>query len=139
MSYALLADLINRAGPEEIRQIADRDRDGVPDAAVVDAALADADDVINGYVRTKYSLPLATVPPILRTWATSIARHVLHRNGAPEHVTADYKDAVNGLKDVARGLVALPDAAGVAPAAASGGVLAEIPEAHFSQIGGWTC
>lgn len=139
MSYASLSDLINRAGAEEIRQIADRDRDGTPDATVVDAALADADDLINGYVRTKYTLPLAATPPILRTWATSIARHILHRNGAPEHVTADYKDAVNGLKDVARGMVALPDVSGTEPSPAPGGVLAEIPAAHFSQPGDWSC
>lgn len=38
MTYATLEDLIERAGAAEIRQIADRDRDGTPDPDVIDAA-----------------------------------------------------------------------------------------------------
>lgn len=139
MSYASLNDLIDRAGPEEIRQIADRDRDGTPDAAVIEAALLHADNMVNGYVGAKYTLPLASTPQILRSWATSIARYTLHRNGAPEYVTADYKDAIAALKDVARGLVALPDAAGIEPTPTSGSFLADIPDAHFSMPGDWPC
>lgn len=139
MSYATLQDLIERAGELEIRQIADRDRDGTPDPAVIEAALVHADNIVNGYVGAKYTLPLASSPPILVTWSVSIARYFLHRNGAPEHVTADYKDAVNGLKDVARGLVALPDGSGIEPAPASGSFLSEIPDAHFSGVRDWLC
>lgn len=138
MSYASQQNLIDRCGDVELRQIADHDRDGLPDAAVVAAALVDADNLINGYVATKYATPLVSTPDLVRTWAVSIARYVLHRNGAPDHVTADYKDAIAGLKDVARGLVMLPGAAGDLPAVSgAGGVLADVPPPHFGNLRGW--
>lgn len=140
MSYATLADLTSRAGETELRQIADRDRDGVPDPAVVDAALADARDAIDGYIGARYALPLAEVPPLVRVWAVAIARHILHRNGAPEHVVQDYKDAIAALKDVARGLITLPVAEGAAaPAPVAGEVLAAHPPQVFTpdRLRGW--
>ena len=140
MPYATLADLIERAGQAEILQIADRDRDGTPDPAVIAAAIEDADNVVNGYVGAKYALPLPAVPDLVRTWSVSIARHVLHRNGAPEHVAVDYKDAITALKDVARGLIALPVAVGaVPPQSTAGRVMAEHPPQVFTpgKLRGW--
>lgn len=140
MTYASLSDLIDRAGDDEIRQIADRDRDGVPDAAVIEAALADADNLINGYVAAKYATPLPSVPALVRTWAVSIARYVLHRNGAPEHVDRDYKDAVTALKDVAWGAVALPVAQDdPAPTSVAGVTMAQHPAPVFTdqKLRGW--
>ncbi|WP_102226870.1 gp436 family protein [Acidimangrovimonas sediminis] len=142
MSYATLDDLVERAGDTEIRQIADRDRDGTPDPDVIAAALSDADNMVDGYVGAKYALPLTSVPAIVITWAVSIARYTLHRNGAPDHVTADYKDAIAALKDVSRGLIALPVAAGEsAPSAVSGEVLSVSPDEVFTpqRLRGWRC
>lgn len=140
MNYASLDDLTERAGADELRQIADRDRDGVPDPDVVAAALAAADNLVNGHVGSRYTLPLPSVPDLVRTWATSIARYVLHRNGAPEHVQQDYKDAVAALKDVGRGLIVLPVETGeTAPEAATGRVMAEHPDQVFTpaRLRGW--
>lgn len=140
MPYATLADLEERAGDVELRQIADRDRDGTIDAEVVQAALEDADNQINGYVAVKYTTPLASVPPIVVTWAVSIARYVLHRNGAPEHVVRDYKDAIAALKDVSAGRLALPVPAGSAePAVQADGVMAVHPTQVFTpdKMRGW--
>lgn len=140
MTYATLDDLIERAGDVEIRQIADRDRDGTPDPEVIAAALDDADNLINGYVAVKYATPLPSVPDIVRTWAVSIARYILHRNGAPDHVGADYKDALAALKDVARGQIALPVAAGeTAPVDQADKVMAYHPALIFTpqKLRGW--
>lgn len=140
MTYATLSDLIDRAGEAEIRQIADRDRDGIADPDVVAAALADADNLIDGYVGTRYSLPLPSVPALVRTWAVSIARAILHRNGAPDHVTEDRDAAIAGLKDVARGHVVLPVAQGEsAPSPTPGPVLGTHPDQVFTpdRLRGW--
>lgn len=141
MSYATLADLIERAGQAEILQIADRDRDGTPDPAVIAAALKDADNLVNGYIGVKYALPLPAVPDLVCTWSVKIARYFLHHNGAPEHVADDYREAVAALKDVARGLAALPVAPGATPPAqAEGQVMAEHPPQVFTRkkLRGWS-
>ncbi|MBZ4022194.1 hypothetical protein CKO11_06955 [Rhodobacter sp. TJ_12] len=140
MTYATLEDLIDRAGEAELRQIADRDRDGVVDASVIAAALSNADDTINGYIGKKYALPLASVPPIVNGWAVGIARYTLHRNGAPEHVAQDYKDAITALKDVSRGLITLPVDAGAEPPVVSDAtVMAVHPAPVFTptKLAGW--
>lgn len=139
MAYATLDDLLARGGEAELLDIADRDRDGIVDMDVVTAALVDADNLINGYVSAKYG-PLITVPDLVRTWATSIARYFLHSNGAPEHVEADYKDAVSALKDVAKGLIALPVPEGATPPAdLAGRVMATHPAPVFTpeKLRGW--
>lgn len=140
MSYAALSDLIARAGEAEIRQIADRDRDGTPDPDVIAAALLDADNAIDGYVGARYDLPLPTVPALVKTWAVSIARYILHRNGAPDHVRQDYTDAVAALKDVAGGRIALPvGASDPAPVSQTGQILAGHPPEVFTpqKLAGW--
>ncbi|MDR5655424.1 gp436 family protein [Ruixingdingia sedimenti] len=140
MAYATLADLVERAGEAEVRQIADRDRDGVPDPDVIGAALQDASDLIDGYVGARYDIPLASIPPQLRPWAVSIARYTLHRNGAPTWVEQDYKDALAALKDVAHGLIALPVAAGdTPPVAVTGQTMGRHPAQVFTpqKLRGW--
>lgn len=137
MTYATLDDLNARAGADEIRQVADRDRDGMPDAEVIAGALAHADNTINGYVRARYDLPFVDVPDLVRTWAISIARYFLHRSGPPEYVVADYKDAVAALKDVSAGRIALPVTGGtgaVQPQSATGTIMAAHPDEVFSAI-----
>ncbi|MFN3319939.1 MAG: gp436 family protein [Allorhizobium sp.] len=108
MAYATLADIVARAGEEEILQIADRDNDGEVDADVIVAAIATAESEINGYISARYRLPLVQVPDLVKSWAVSIARYHLHRDGAPDHVVRDWKSAMDGLKDVARSLISLP-------------------------------
>ncbi|CAN7258212.1 gp436 family protein [Brucella pseudogrignonensis] len=108
MSYASLEDLIERAGEDEILQIADRDLDGIADPDVIDAALVHADNIVNGYVSVQYELPFKAVPDLLRTWAVSIARYFLHRNGQDEHIVRDYKEALSSLKEIAAGRLKLP-------------------------------
>lgn len=136
MTYAVLTDLTERAGEQEILDIADRDGDGIADADAVSAALIHADNVVNGYVGVKYRLPLTSVPDLVRTWAVSIARYYLHRQERPEYVAQDYKDAISGLTAVSNGKIALPDAEGLTPAASdTGRVLAAHPAPYFGAMG----
>lgn len=139
MPYASLEDLTERAGAAEIKQIADRDRDGEPDPEVIEAAIAHATNVIDGYVAARYALPLEPVPDLVRTWSTSIARYFLHRNKPPEYVIQDYKDAIAALKDVAGGRLVLPATAGQAPEQTAGRFLVANPPAVFDadKLRGW--
>ncbi|TRL38032.1 gp436 family protein [Rhizobium straminoryzae] len=120
-AYATLADLLARAGEDEILQVADRDGDGAADQDVIASAIAAAESEINGYIGARYRLPLSTIPDLVTTWAVSIARYHLHRDGAPEHVVRDWKSAMDGLRDVARSLVSLPVSDGAQPSADDAG------------------
>jgi len=138
--YASLDDLIERAGEREILQIADRDRDQIADVEVVEAALTNAANLIDGYVGTRYATPLSPVPDLARTWSVSIARYFLYANNRPQEVVDDYKDAISGLKDVAAKRISLPVAEGEqSPTDLSGTTLAVHPDPVFTpqKLRGW--
>lgn len=132
MPYATQADLAARFGTQQLLQIADRDGDDVLDAAVVDAALADADAEIDSYIGLRYELPLASTPPRLRDIAIDVAMYKLHPAGTPEDVLQRYRDAVKWLNELSKGNV-LIDVGGEEPAAAPDQAEFVGPERVFSR------
>jgi phage gp36-like protein len=119
MPYAAQADLEARFGADELTQLTDRVGAGVPDAGIVARALADADAEIDGYLASRYALPLATVPPVLARIACDIARYRLWEDRASEEVRLRYEDARRTLESIAKGQVSLGlPAANAAPALA---------------------
>lgn len=121
MTYATEQDLIDRAGPAEILQVADRHEAGAADPDAIAGALAEADRRIDAHLGVRFAIPLSTVPAIVTSWAVSIARYHLHRDGAPEHVVRDYKDALRELERAGAGLIALPGVDGTRPDQSSEG------------------
>lgn len=107
MSYATYADLIREFSEVEMARVSDRDRAGSEDRSVIQQALDFADDLIDGYLRERYSLPLPSVPKNLIGVACDIARYRLYQDQPTELVIMRYDAALNWLKDVARGLVGL--------------------------------
>lgn len=105
--YATQADLTQRMGVEELTQVADPQGAGVPDAAVVALALADAQAEVDGYLAARYQLPLAVVPGALVRLTVDVARYRLWRNGASDEVRLRYDDAVKLLTHISKGVVAL--------------------------------
>ncbi|MGJ5203635.1 gp436 family protein [Bradyrhizobium sp. HKCCYLR20261] len=118
MSYAAQSDLVARYGSEMLIELTDRADPpaGTIDASVVTQALTDADAVINGYLLGRYTLPLATTPPLLKDLAVPIAVYKLHRDTVSEKVRLDYQDALKMLSQIAAGAVRLT-VAGIEPAA----------------------
>lgn len=115
MPYATQSDLVTRFGSAEIAQLTDRVAGAVIDASVVNAALADADALIEGYLAARYALPVAPVPALLTRLAGDIARYLLHGTSAREKVREAYEDALRVLRDLADGRATLAGAA-AAPA-----------------------
>lgn len=132
MSYATEQNLIDRFGEDDIRQVADRDGDGVNDAAAIAGAIGDAGDTIDAYVGSRYDLPLVSVPPRLVRVACELAFYYLHRFSPPEHVRKLYEDAMKFLGDVSTGRAKL-DIAGDDPAPAGDTIAAEGPDRTFSH------
>ena len=121
MSYATQADMIEAFGETELVQLSDRARTGDVGAAVVAAKIADAAAEVDAYLQAKYTLPLQSVPPVLRRVTCDIARYHLYDDRATEQVTQRYRDAIRFLEALAKGTVALgPPTGGEAPAATAG-------------------
>lgn len=107
MSYAAIDDLVSRFGESEIIQLTDREVSGALDDAVAQQALDDASAEIDGYLQSRYTLPLATVPAALARVCADIARYRLYDDHASEQIRDRYRDAIRWLEGVSRGNVSL--------------------------------
>lgn len=109
MSYASAQDMIDRFGEREVIALTDREDSGQIDGLVLNHALAHADGLINGYLQSRYLLPLKGNYPILVTFAVDIARYLLLGAEASETQPARdrYKDAIRYLEMLAEGKISL--------------------------------
>jgi len=99
--------MIDRFGEAAILALTDRDRSGAIDDQVLNQALADADAKIDSYLGAVVTLPLEAVPEVLIPVACDIARYQLFGTKATEEARLRYKEALDWLKDVARGVASL--------------------------------
>ncbi|MCU7494764.1 MAG: DUF1320 domain-containing protein [Ignavibacteria bacterium] len=77
----------------------------------VNNAVKDADDEIDSYLRSRYTLPLTSVPNRVKKFSRSIAvynlykrRHILEM---PESLVTDYKLTVKDLLSIQKGFIQL--------------------------------
>ena len=138
MTYAVLADLTTRFGVQAITELSDPGNTGQLQQAVVDQALSDADDEINGYVGSTYQLPLATVPTLLVGIAADIALCKLYSDLPTATAQSRYDAAVRKLRDIAKGVIKL-DVAGVEPAQRADLIQIDSAPRRFTRdsLGGW--
>lgn len=101
--YCQVADLIARFGEAELIQLTDRNLVGQIDEVVVARAIDDAKAEIDGYLRSRYQLPLSPVPPALVRVACDIARYHLCAQVEVEAISRRYRDATKLLVALARG------------------------------------
>lgn len=121
MTYATQQNMIDRFGQPELIELTDRASLGSIDTTVLNGALTDADGEVNGYLATRYTLPLAPVPVVLTRLACDIARYFLYEDRATEAVRTRYQDAIKFLRGVSDGTITLGvDATNGAPAESGG-------------------
>ena len=84
---------------------------------VVEHAVTSAEEMIDGYLRGHYTLPLKDVPTIVRELTVSIARHSLYarrpegKDDLPPAVVRSYKNALDMLKAIQSGALSIGVAA----------------------------
>lgn len=130
MTYATASNLLDQFGAEEIAQRADRGTPRLVTAvmlqtaadggsmgaytadeqaatakalALINSKLLDADSEINGYLATRYPVPLVMVPRLIRVTACDLARYALYDDMATEQITQRHKDSVKLLEAIASG------------------------------------
>lgn len=94
-------------GERELIQLTDRSNAGAIGDTVLDRAMLTAESEVNSYVGAAYSLPLPTVPEVLRTMTGDVARFRLYDEQPSEEVQKRYDRAVSWLRDVSKGVVSL--------------------------------
>src|SRR4051812_35388029 len=100
MPYATQANLTARFGTAEVQQLSDVNNTGAIDAARVTQALADASNTIDGYLSSRYSLPLASPPAMLELLCCDLARYKLATRPT-EEMRKRAEDALAWLTKVA--------------------------------------
>lgn len=68
----------------------------------------DAASLIDGFLASRYSLPLTSIPSMVKSWAADITRWKLWDERAPQEVQRRYEMAMEQLKLLAAGKMALP-------------------------------
>lgn len=139
MAYTTHAQLLDFAGALELAQVASDEERRPVDAALlaalllggdagnwpadevaagqaavlrIDAAVQDADALIDGYLAKRgYALPLNPVHRLVGSWSRAIARYLLHKNrlggDGKDPIERAYRDALRLLGEVAAGRFAL--------------------------------
>jgi len=122
VTYATESDLRAAFSERELTDVADRDGDGFADAHVIALALARADGIVDSYLRSRFALPLAETPDLVRECALAIARHILAKDHPTDRIKDDYERALGWLKEIREGKmdVGLTPADAAAPATSGG-------------------
>ena len=135
MSYCVLSDI--EAPEEELIQLTDDAGLGVIDETIVDKALSHAGELVDGYLRGRYLLPLSPVPGLLVNLAATITlRRLYARRSAvkvPESLQDDYKNALKILENLQKGTVTLGVGAPDTVIVASAGGMVAVADRSFSR------
>lgn len=135
MPYCTQQDMTDRFGSEELIQLTDRSQLGQIDATVLGRAIDDATDTIDTYLTKRYTLPLASIPTVLKRLCCDIARYYLHGLDAPDGVDDRHSAALALLKSISTGAVDL--AVGEASGGDTVGVAYETGTAVFDETQNW--
>ncbi|MCB1520669.1 MAG: DUF1320 domain-containing protein [Hyphomicrobiaceae bacterium] len=110
MAYATDTDLVALHGTDAIDRLGDRTGTGVRDPETVARALDDAAALIDGYIGVRVALPLAPVPAVVKNLSIDIAVYRLAVDAGllAEDMRKRYEDAIQFLRDVARGVATIP-------------------------------
>lgn len=120
MPYATVQDMIGRFGETEMLRLSSVDGE-LPETvtvAPVEQAIADADGIIDSYLRKRYAVPLSPVPQVITRASCILARYDLCTGGdrePPTQVVNDRKDIVAWLTQIANGTVTLEGVTPVLP------------------------
>jgi phage gp36-like protein len=112
MPYLTINEYVDRFGEAETVRVTDESRTGSRDDEKVETAITDATNFADSYLGTRYTVPIADPPEILKGIVAALAREQLHRTRPTPAVTENADRARAQLKDLSRGLAVLPIADG---------------------------
>ena len=110
--YTTQEDIIKSGIPEDdLIQLTDNADLGVVDSDAVDRVIAQQDELIDGYLRSRYDLPLDPVPGLLGSIAVALCCRALYRLrpqvDTPESISEAAQEAKSTLKQLQQGTMKL--------------------------------
>ena len=93
--YCTLDDLKKDISETELIQLTDDERTGAVNEDRVNAAAGDAAELIDGFLRGRYALPLNPVPAIIKTIAKEITIYRLYLRRKRQSITQQMTDSYN--------------------------------------------
>ncbi len=114
--YCTQADIIAaRIDERTLLQLTDDQNSGSIDGTVTDSIIAEVSELIDGYLRGHYTLPLNPVPKLLTGIALDLCTERLYARrvalDTPDHVTRARKNALEMLRQIQLGNLRLGAAA----------------------------
>lgn len=135
MAYTTVDAMTVRYGERMLINLTDdrlEDRTGGIIEETIEAAITNADNLIDSHVVTRYVLPFDPVPSIVAEISQQIAIYKLHIHEPNPKIVAEYQEALVQLKEIQRGVMRL-EAEGVsAPQTDAGGVTVTDRERPFT-------
>lgn len=113
MAYCSQSDLENAIEENILIELSDDDKDGVIDSGIVERAIADADAIVNSYLRKVFSVPLdPPIPDIVRKLSVDLSIYNLFARRAahfdtPEWLIKKHDDSFSMLRAINRGEIDL--------------------------------
>ncbi len=118
--YCTLDDIKKQVQEATLIEITDDSLSGQINEDVVDETITYAQTLIDGYLLGRYTLPLQSVPEILRVMATDLSIYRLYsrrfHTDMPDSINDKYKNSIRLLEQIQKGIVSLGiETAGTAP------------------------
>ena len=112
MRYCTRNDIGNAIPEMTLIQLSNDDPAAMlPNEGVIEDGVRQAEELVDGYLRGRYNLPLDPVPTVLRDAVVYLARHWLYQRrpeGAlPDAVKDSRKDTIKLLESIRDGVVTL--------------------------------
>lgn len=111
MPYCILDDLKSAAPETDLIQLTDDAGTGTINLAIVSEVITYAGDLIDGYLRSRYTLPLNPVPSLIKDIAVDLALYKLYKRrfnlSAPDGISESFKNSMKTLKEIPAGTVSL--------------------------------
>ena len=109
-NYVTQTDIEKRITLDALIELTDDNNIGAVDASNMNQCIDEAEGEVDGYLAKQYSVPLSTVPPVVKAMCLDMVVYRLYgrRPGTvPDYVRQRYEDAVSFFKRVADNKVSL--------------------------------
>lgn len=111
MPYCNQTDIEALVPQTRLIELTNDDPEGTSvDTDILEAVQSGADGIIDGYLASRYEVPLSTVPVMIRELSKDITAYKLYQRRTleiPETISALYKNAIKLLQDISTGVVSL--------------------------------